>query len=86
MAGAVRFRPIILNVAAVLVGSFVVLFDPIFHGLAIAMVFGAVAATVLTLITLPLLYFEFFKRKPCPLAEQLGETCNKDELTNDESD
>ena len=75
MAGAVRFRPIVLTAAAVVVGSFVMLFDPIFQGLAIAMMFGAVAATALTLIAVPLLYFEFFRKKPCPMAEQMGETC-----------
>lgn len=66
-AGAVRFRPITLTAAAVVVGSFVMLFDPIFQGLAIAMMFGAVAATALTLIAVPLLYYEFFKGKVCPL-------------------
>jgi len=75
MAGAVRFRPIVLTAAAVVVGSFVMLFDPIFQGLAIAMMFGAVGATVLTLIAVPLLYFEFFRKKPCPMAEQMGESC-----------
>jgi len=75
MAGAVRFRPIVLTAAAVVVGSFVMLFDPIFQGLAIAMMFGAVAATALTLIAVPLLYFEFFQKRPCPMAEQMGETC-----------
>jgi multidrug efflux pump subunit AcrB len=75
MAGAVRFRPIVLTAAAVVVGSFVMLFDPIFQGLAIAMMFGAVGATVLTLVAVPLLYFEFFRKKPCPMAEQMGETC-----------
>ena len=60
-AGAVRMRPIILTAAAVVVGSFVMLFDPIFQGLAIAMMFGALAATVLTLVVVPLLYYEFFK-------------------------
>ncbi|NIQ08692.1 MAG: efflux RND transporter permease subunit, partial [Gammaproteobacteria bacterium] len=68
-AGTVRFRPIVLTAAAVVVGSFVMLFDPIFQGLAIAMMFGAVAATALTLIAVPLLYYEFFKNKPCPLDE-----------------
>jgi multidrug efflux pump subunit AcrB len=66
-AGAVRLRPIVLTAAAVVVGSFVMLFDPIFQGLAIAMMFGAVAATGLTLVAVPLLYYEFFKTKPCPL-------------------
>ncbi|HWR39795.1 MAG TPA: efflux RND transporter permease subunit [Patescibacteria group bacterium] len=59
-AGTVRFRPIMLTAAAVVVGSFVMLFDPIFQGLAIAMMFGAVAATALTLLVVPLLYYEFF--------------------------
>jgi multidrug efflux pump subunit AcrB len=66
MAGAVRFRPIVLTAAAVVVGSFVMLFDPIFQGLAIAMMFGAVASTVLTLVIVPLLYYELFKDRPCP--------------------
>ena len=69
-AGAVRFRPIVLTAAAVVVGSFVMLFDPIFQGLAIAMMFGAVASTILTLIAVPLLYFEFFKNKQCPLEKE----------------
>jgi multidrug efflux pump subunit AcrB len=57
-AGAVRFRPIALTAAAVVVASLVMLFDPIFQGLAISMMFGAVAATILTLVAVPLLYFE----------------------------
>ena len=48
------------------------LFDPIFQGLAIAMMFGAVAATALTLIAVPLLYYEFFKNKACPLDDAMG--------------
>jgi multidrug efflux pump subunit AcrB len=73
-AGAVRFRPIALTAAAVVVGSFVMLFDPIFQGLAISMMFGAVAATALTLIAVPLLYYEFFKGRVCPLrAEEFEE-------------
>lgn len=65
--GAVRLRPIALTAAAVVVGSFIMLFDPIFQGLAIAMMFGAVAATVLTLVAVPLLYYEYFKSRECPL-------------------
>ncbi len=74
-AGAVRFRPIVLTAAAVVVGSFVMLFDPIFQGLAIAMMFGAVAATGLTLIAVPLLYYELFKNRTCPAkAEEIGDS------------
>ncbi|RJX25425.1 MAG: efflux RND transporter permease subunit [Desulfurivibrio sp.] len=68
-AGAVRLRPIVLTALAVVVGSFVMIFDPIFQGLAIAMMFGAVAATALTLVAVPLLYFEFFRHRPCPGAD-----------------
>ena len=73
-AGAVRFRPIVLTAAAVVVGSFVMLFDPIFQGLAIAMMFGAVAATLLTLVVVPLLYYAFFKNRPCPGEEKKDQT------------
>jgi multidrug efflux pump subunit AcrB len=65
-AGAVRFRPIVLTAAAVVVGSFVMLFDPIFQGLAISMMFGAVASTALTLIIVPLMYYIIFRNRPCP--------------------
>jgi multidrug efflux pump subunit AcrB len=65
-AGTVRFRPIVLTATAVVVGSFIMLFDPIFQGLAIAMMFGAVASTALTLIIVPLLYYSIFKDRPCP--------------------
>jgi len=76
-AGAVRFRPIALTAAAVVVGSFVMLFDPIFQGLAIAMMFGAVAATGLTLVAVPLLYYEFFRNRVCPA--RVDEMEEKDE-------
>ncbi len=62
-AAEVRFRPIVLTAAAVVVGSFVMLFDPIFQGLAIAMMFGAVASTALTLIIVPLMYYEIFRNR-----------------------
>jgi len=64
-AGAVRFRPIALTAVTVVVGTFVMIFDPIFQGLAISMMFGTTAATGLTLIAVPLLYYLVFKnRKP----------------------
>jgi len=73
-AGAVRFRPIVLTAAAVVVGSFVMIFDPIFQGLAIAMMFGAVAATGLTLVAVPLLYYEFFHSKTRPVGSEENKT------------
>ena len=62
-AGAVRFRPMLLTAAAVVVGSFVILFDPIFQGLAIALMCGEIAATTLSQITIPILYFLVERRK-----------------------
>ncbi len=56
-AGAVRLRPILLTAGTVVVGAFVILFDPIFQGLAIALMAGAVASTALTLVVVPLVYF-----------------------------
>ena len=62
-AGAVRFRPIALTAAAVVVGGAVMVLDPIFQGLAVALMSGAVVATVLTMAVVPLLYWELTRRK-----------------------
>lgn len=59
MAGILRFRPMLLTAAAVVVGSSVMLFDPIFQGLAISLMFGEVAATLLSRFAVPLLYYWF---------------------------
>ncbi|VAX33906.1 Acriflavin resistance protein [hydrothermal vent metagenome] len=58
-----------MTAAAVVVGSFVMLFDPIFQGLAIAMMFGATASTALTLVVVPLLYYQFFRNRKGPVDE-----------------
>jgi multidrug efflux pump subunit AcrB len=60
-AGAVRFRPIVLTAAALVVGGFVILFDPIFQGLAVALISGVVVATALTLVVIPMLYYMYVK-------------------------
>lgn len=56
-AGAVRFRPMLLTAAAVVVGAGVILFDPIFQGLAISLMAGEVASTLLSRLAVPVLYF-----------------------------
>jgi multidrug efflux pump subunit AcrB len=61
-AGAVRFRPMLLTAAAVVVGATVILFDPIFQGLAISLMAGEVASTVLSRMTVPVLYYLSEKR------------------------
>ena len=56
-AGAVRFRPMMLTAAAVVVGAGVILFDPIFQGLAISLMAGEVASLLLSRATVPVLYY-----------------------------
>jgi multidrug efflux pump subunit AcrB len=62
-AGSVRFRPIALTAAAVVVGGLVMVLDPIFQGLAVALMSGAVVATLLTMVVVPLLYWELRRRR-----------------------
>jgi multidrug efflux pump subunit AcrB len=56
-AGVVRFRPMLLTAAAVVIGAFVILFDPIFQGLAISLMTGEIAATLLSRLTVPVVYY-----------------------------
>jgi len=62
-AGAVRMRPILLTALAIIFGSMVMLTDPVFAGLAISLIFGTAASTVLTLVVIPLLLYLYFKNK-----------------------
>jgi len=56
-AGAVRFRPMMLTAAAVVVGASVILFDPIFQGLAVSLMAGEVASLLFSRMTVPILYY-----------------------------
>jgi multidrug efflux pump subunit AcrB len=60
-AGAVRFRPMVLTAAAVIVGGGVILFDPIFQGLAVSLIGGEVASTLLSRVAVPVLYYRLRK-------------------------
>lgn len=62
-AGAVRTTPILLTTGAVVIGASIILFDPIFQGLAISLVAGAIVSTLLTLIVVPLIYYMIEKKK-----------------------
>ena len=62
-AGAVRFRPMMLTAAAVVVGSAVILFDPIFQGLAISLMAGEVASLLLSRMTVPVLFYMMRRRE-----------------------
>jgi len=61
-AGAVRLRPILLTALAIILGSAIMITDPVFGGLAVALIFGTFASTALTLIVIPLLYYIWQKR------------------------
>ncbi|HSB07919.1 MAG TPA: efflux RND transporter permease subunit [Blastocatellia bacterium] len=66
-AGAVRFRPMMLTAAAVIAGSAVILFDPIFQGLAISLMAGEVASLLLSRMTVPVLYYLSERKKHSPV-------------------
>lgn len=62
-AGAVRTTPILLTAGAVVLGAVIILFDPIFQGLAISLMGGTITSTFLTLLVVPLLYQKMVKKK-----------------------
>jgi multidrug efflux pump subunit AcrB len=70
-AGAVRFRPMMLTAAAVIAGSAVILFDPIFQGLAISLMAGEVASLLLSRMTVPVLYYLSERKKHSSSNESL---------------
>ena len=61
-AGAIRFRPILLTALAIILGSAIMVTDPVFGGLAVSLIFGTFASTALTLLVIPLLYFIWRQR------------------------
>ncbi|MEH6503900.1 MAG: efflux RND transporter permease subunit [Cycloclasticus sp.] len=62
-AGAVRLRPILLTALAIVLGSAIMLSDPVFGGLAISLIFGTIVSTVLTLIVIPMLIYSMMGRQ-----------------------
>jgi multidrug efflux pump subunit AcrB len=56
-AGAIRTRPIVLTAAAAILGSAVIVRDPVWSGLALALIFGMLASTALTLVVIPVFYY-----------------------------
>ncbi|RKD92192.1 efflux RND transporter permease subunit [Mangrovibacterium diazotrophicum] len=78
-AGAVRTTPILLTAGTVVIGAVVILFDPIFQGLAISLMGGSIASTFLTLIIVPLIYYMTEKKK-YPETEDTNKTEKTEEL------
>jgi len=65
-ACAVRAPPIVLTGLAAMLGAFFILDDPIFNGLAVALIFGILISTALTLLVIPLLYYPLARRAAKP--------------------
>lgn len=61
-SAAVRAKPIILTALAAMLGAFFILDDPIFNGLAVSLIFGILASTLLTLVVVPILYYSMLKK------------------------
>jgi multidrug efflux pump subunit AcrB len=62
-AGVTRMRPILLTAFAIILGTFIMIFDPVFGGLAVSLIFGTFASTVLTLFVIPLVYYLYERRQ-----------------------
>jgi multidrug efflux pump subunit AcrB len=62
-SGAVRFRPMMLTALAVAIGALVILADPIFQGLAISLLFGAISSLLISPLAVPLLYYMVHRKK-----------------------
>jgi multidrug efflux pump subunit AcrB len=68
-SGAIRMRPILLTAATTAIGAWPITLDPVFSGLAWALIFGLIASTLFTLLVVPVTYYALYRRK---LAETEG--------------
>lgn len=75
-AGAVRFRPMLLTAMAVVVGSAVILFDPIFQGMALSLMAGEIASLLISRMAVPVLYFMVYANNP-PISCQITQSAAK---------
>ncbi|MBF0157901.1 MAG: efflux RND transporter permease subunit [Magnetococcales bacterium] len=69
-AGAIRSKPIVLTGLAAMLGAFFILDDPIFSGLAIALIFGILISTILTLLVIPLMYYTLMRHRLGGIAKE----------------
>ena len=63
-AGAIRARPVLLTAGTTVLGNLVIVLDPVFSGLALAIIFGILASTPFTLVVVPVMYFLVFDDRP----------------------
>lgn len=71
-AGVLRFRPMLLTAAAVVVGSAVMLNDPIFQGLAVSLIFGEIAATIISRFAVPVMYYWVVGKSRIKMNQQIN--------------
>jgi multidrug efflux pump subunit AcrB len=65
-AGSVRMRPVLLTAGTTLLGNLVIILDPVFSGLALAIMFGIIASTVFSLFVVPMVYYLVFDDEATP--------------------
>jgi multidrug efflux pump subunit AcrB len=65
-AGTVRMRPVLLTAGTTLLGNVVIILDPVFSGLALAIIFGIIASTFFSLLVVPMVYFLVFDKDADP--------------------
>ncbi|MFO8001229.1 MAG: efflux RND transporter permease subunit, partial [Marinilabilia sp.] len=82
-AGAVRTVPILLTAGTVVIGAFVILFDPIFQGLAISLMGGTIASTFLTLLVVPLIFYMAEREKYASREDASSDAGDNNDLNND---
>ena len=76
-SGAIRFRPIVLTAATTALGAWPITLDPIFSGLAWALIFGLFASTVFTLVVVPVAYYALNRRRALPASGDLRDTAEE---------
>ena len=74
-AGTVRMRPVLLTAGTTMLGNLVITLDPVFNGLALAIIFGIVASTLFSLVVVPVVYLMVFENRedavPASLQEEV---------------
>ena len=74
-----RTTPILLTAGTVVIGAFVILFDPIFQGLAISLMGGTIGSTFLTLLVVPLVYYLIMRKQYPEVEEEVEEEEKREE-------
>lgn len=84
-AGAVRMRPVLLTAGTTLLGNLIITLDPVFSGLAIAIIFGILASTLFTLLVVPIVYYLVFDTSDFDTSKTKSKTLKAAEVANAES-